>query len=244
MSIYVLKDVNLWLGGYNLTPTVRSVNFPCKCTSIDKTLMGADWKACMPGLNSFELSIKGLHDNETTLDPDVQIMEGFGTDDNVVSIAPDGDALGDVAYSFYAESSQYSPIDGTVGDAAAYSWNASGSGKLIRGLIMENAQKTDTGTGTAREIRGMDEGDIAYVVVHCTELDATSLDIIVASDTDVSFGSATTRSFGLAQFTAIGAQVGSFTAPAGISADDCWRIGYTITGGNTNATVTVILLIP
>jgi hypothetical protein len=135
-------------------------------------------------------------------------------------------------------------MDGTVGDAAAYSWNATGTGKLVRGLIMENAAKTATGTGTAREIKGLDEGDVAYVIVHCTVLDATSLDIIVASDTTTAMTGATTRDFGLAQFTAIGAQIGSFTAPAGISAHDCWRIGYTLTGGNTDGTITVILLIP
>jgi hypothetical protein len=127
---------------------------------------------------------------------------------------------------------------------AGFNLTATGNGRLIRGLVMENAAKTASGSGTAREIRGMDEGDVAYIVVHCTALDATSLDVTVVSDTATGMATPEARSFGLSQFTAVGAQIGTFTAPAGISADDCWQIIYVITGGNTDATIAVSLYIP
>jgi hypothetical protein len=244
MSSYVLKNVKFWYDGYDFSTKVRSISMPCTIPAVDSTQMGVDDEACIPGTPSYKLNVTGFHDNATVLSPDKYVMTDMGTTSKIITVTPNGATLGQAAYSFYTGTSSYTPLDGTVGDMAAYSWSVSGTGKLIRGTLMESAAKTASGSGTARELRGMDEGDVAYIVVHCTALDATSLDVTVVSDTTTGMATPEARSFGLSQFTAVGAQIGTFTAPAGISADDCWQIIYVITGGNTDATITVSLFIP
>ena len=178
------------------------------------------------------------------LNPDKYIQAEIGNIDTVATVALNGGDEGEKAWSLKCATSEYTPLDGDYGDVAGFSLTATGADKVFMGTIMQNGQETSSGAGTARELSGMDENDVAYMVIHCTELDATTLDIYVHSDETTGMVSPVARDFGQVQFAAIGAQYLTFTAPAGIFADDCWRVTYVITGGNTTATVTVNLYIP
>lgn len=246
MSNYVLKNAKLYWEGYDLSGRLTAINLPLTQEAKDDTRFSSvSARTYLPGAKGHSLTYSGYHDNATLLNPDKYIYAEYGSAATVITVSCDGADEGEKAYSLYANSSEYTPIGGDHGDVTAFNLNATGTGKAFQGIVMQNGQETSTGTGTAREILGMDEGDVAYMGIHCTELDATSLDIIVRSDTVVTFtDTPTLRDFGQTQFTAIGAQYCTFTAPAGISADDCWRIDWTLAGGNTTATIVVNLYIP
>lgn len=245
MANYVLKDATLWWEGYDLSGKLTQMSLPLTQDVKEDTTMGDSNRTFVPGWKGGSLAYSGYHDNATVLDPDKYIFAERGSVDTIVTVSCDGADEGEKAYSLYVNTAEYTPVDGETGDMAGFSLNATATGKDFQGIVMQNGQETITGTGTAREILGMDEDDVAYMVIHCTELDATTLDITVTNDTVVTMDDdPTARDFGQVQFTAIGAQYLTFTAPSGITTYDCWRIGYTLAGGNTTATIVVNLYIP
>lgn len=244
MANIVLKECKLYWEGYDFSGKMHTLSLPVAQTALPANVFGISSNVYLPGMKSFEFSAGGYHDNATVLDPDKYIEAEMSSSDTIVTVCPTDGAEGEPAYSMKANTTSYTPVDGGVGAVAGFDFSAQGTGKIIRGLIMQNGQETISGSGTAREIKGLDEGDVAYVTVHCTELDATSLQVIIRSDVDTGMGTPTTRDFGLVTFTAIGAQWGTYTAGAGISADDCWDVTFVLTGGNTTATFVVNLFIP
>jgi len=248
MANYVLKNAKLWWEGYDLSGRLKSIALAVAQEAKDNTVFASTaMRTFLPGLKSHSLSYSGYHDtvSTTTLRPDKYIQAEYGSAGTVVTVSHDGGDVGEKAWSMYCNTSEYTPVDGEVGDVAAFSLNATGTDKMFMGIIMENGQETSSATGTAREIYGLDDIDVAYMVIHCTELDATSLDIVVSSDTVATMdNSASERDFSQVQFTAVGSQYLTYTAASDLSADDCWRVDSTITGGNTTATYTVNLYIP
>ena len=246
MGNYVLKNAKLYWEGYDLSGRLTTISLPFTQEAKDDTRFSSTSALTfLPGVKGHSLTYSGYHDNATVLNPDKYINAEYGSAGTIVTVSCDGGDEGEKAYSLYCNTAEYTPVDGDYGDVGGFSFNATGTGKAFQGIVMQNGQETVSGSATAREIRGMDEDDVAYMVIHCTELDATTLDIIVTSDTVVTMDDTpSARDFGQTQFTAIGAQYCTFTAPAGISADDCWRISFTLAGGNTTATIVVTLYIP
>lgn len=245
MGNYILANAKLYWEGYDLSGKLNSISLPLTQEAKEDTRFSAvSSRTYIPGIKGHSLAYSGYHDNATLLDPDKYIETEFGSAATIITVSVDGGDEGEKAYSFYANSAEYTPVDGDVGDVTGFSLNATGTGKIFQGIVMQNGQETSNGSGTAREIKGLDENDVAYVAIHCTELDATSLQVIIHSDETIGMASPTARDFGQTTFTEIGAQYHTFTAPDGISADDCWRITYVLTGGNTTATFVVNLYIP
>lgn len=246
MANYILGNAKLWWEGYDLSSRLVSMKLAAAQGVKDNTTFAATKsRLFLPGMKSHSLAYSGYHDNATLLDPDKYLQAEHGLDSTIVTVSHDGGDVGERAWSMKCNTSEYTPVDAEVGDVAGFSLNAAGTDKMFMGIIMESSQDTSSATGTAREINGMDEDAVAYMVIHCTELDATTLDIVVQNDTVTSMDDdITVRDFSQVQFAAIGAQYLTFTAPAGMTTYDCWRIDSTIAGGNTNATYTVNLYIP
>ena len=244
MSTYVLKDAKTWYEGYDISGRLHTLSLPLHMDAKQNTTMGSDSHTYLPGMKSFSLTESGYHDNTTLLNPDDYIMTEYGSGETIVSVSPSG-AQGDAAFFMKCNTSTYTPVAGGVGDVAGFTFTAQGTGDIRRGIIMEMGQETSSATGTGRELNGLDSGDVAYMAIHVYELDATSIDIAVLSDTVTTMDdSATARDFSQVQFTAVGSQYLSYTAASDLSADDCWQVNSTITGGNTTASYAVVLYIP
>lgn len=246
MANYILSNAKLWWEGYDLSGRLKSINFALATQAKEDTTMGATAaRTYVPGMNSHSLQYSGYHSNATVLDPDKYIQSEMSTGNTIITLSHDGGDEGEKAWSMYCNAAEYTSIDGEVGDVTGFSLSATGTGKVFMGTVMQNGQETSSNVGTARELSGMSEDDVAYMAIHCTELDATSLDVSVSSDTVVTMDDdPTARDFGQTQFTAVGSQYLTFTAPSGITTHDCWRIGWVLTGGNTTATFVVNLYIP
>ena len=246
MGNYILGDAKLYWEGHDFSGRLTSIALAlAQEAKDDTTFSSTPTQTFLPGLKSHSLAYSGYHDNATVLDPDKYIEDEYGSAGTIVTVSHDGGQIGERAWSMYCNTSEYTPVEGDVGDVAGFSFDSTGTGKMFMGIIMENGQETSSATGTGREIYGLDDTDVAYMVIHCTELDATTLDIIVESDTVTTMDdSASERDFSQVQFTAVGAQYLTYTAASDLSADDCWRISSTISGGNTTATYTVSLYIP
>lgn len=247
MANYILRNAKLWWEGYDFSGRLNSIRLLLTQEAKDSTCFSsAQVKSFVAGWKGYSLSYSGYHDNATVMDPDKYIENEYGESDTIITVSHDGGDEGEKAWSMKCTTSEYTPVDGGIGDVCGFSLDASSStSNLFMGTIMQNGQETSTGSGTARELNGLDDGDVAYMVIHCTELDATTLDIVVHSDTVVTMDdSPSERDFSQVQFTAVGSQYVTYTAASDLSADDCWRISYTLAGGNTTATIVVNLYIP
>ena len=244
MANYILKAVKTFWEGYDLSGRMHTHSLTATVTAPEDTHHGVNDRTYLPGLKGHSLTLGGYHDNATILDPDKRIEAELGQADTIITVCAVDGAEEDIGYCFKAATSTYSPIEGGIGDVTGFTASATGNGTLIRGKVMATGEETTSATGTGIELYGMTEGEVAYLCVHCYALDATSLDIVVQSDTTVDFDDdPTARSFSQAQFTAVGAQWLTFTAPADITTHDCWRVNSTLTGGNTTASYMVTLMV-
>ena len=93
-----------------------------------------------------------------------------------------------------------------------FSYNASGSDAqgLIRGTVLENAAKTTTANGTARQLVAVAEGQHLYAVLQVLAVSGTNptLDLVIETDNAAGFASGITKiTFG--QQTEVGECVGN-----------------------------------
>lgn len=119
-----------------------------------------------------------------------------------------------------------------VGEMSAFTMSGAGSDRYgaIRGTLMvEQATVTATGAiGTEVELGAVDADERLFATLHLLGTAGTSITVVLESDADDTFGSATTRgTFG--PLTAVG---GNWLTPvAGAIADTWWRFRVTaITG--------------
>ena len=128
---------------------------------------------------------------------------------------------------------QYTPLTGQVGVLAMGSVSSSlSTGPLVRGRLLHpsNVARTSSGSGTAVQDAAVGSGQTLYAALHVIAASGGSptLDVIVQSDDNSGFTSATNR-ITFSQATTTGAQWGSAVGPI---TDTYWRVTYTV-GGST-----------
>ena len=141
---------------------------------------------------------------------------------------------------FPALLAEYSP-GAAVGELFAFNISAGGCDLLARGTVLENAVKTATANGTARNLGAVGAAQKLYAGMHVLAVSGTNptLDMIIQSDDAEGFLSSANR-ITFAQKTAIGSQWA--TPVAGAITDTWWRCAYTI-GGTDNPSFTVVVVL-
>lgn len=131
MAKQVLTNVNLTVGGTDLSSYVKAVTLNTKVSEVDTTAFGATGNA--------KTRVSGLVDNSVKIDffQDYSAVEGViyplvgGTGVTIV-VKPNGTGTASTSnpqYSFQALPLDWSPVDGAVGDAATVSvtWPITGA---------------------------------------------------------------------------------------------------------------------
>jgi hypothetical protein len=233
MAIQFWKDMSILEGGLELAGHGKSVDMNGECTPLDTTALSTTgWVEVAPGLKTGTVSLEFMQDFANG-SVDNTLWDNFGSSDVVRSIAT-ASADGSAAYLMRGISLQYTPLTGNVGELAMGSIQSTVStGPLVRGLLIHpsNVSRTSSSTGTGRQIGAVASGQTMYAALHVISVSGTSptLDVIVQSDDNSGFTSATNR-ITFSQASAIGAEWGSV---AGAVTDDYWRISYTIGGSAT-----------
>lgn len=240
MGTFAATNVTTFVGGYDLTGDLNS------CT-VD---LGTDPQVCTPFGSTAVKRVGGLRNVETKQDGywqsdtdavDPTVFDGL-TDLQVVTHTPTG-TESDVAYFYQAKTFSYEMF-GQVGEVVPFSLSAQGArgnGTLsvgaVRGrLLKAKAAVSATGaTGTAYQLGATSATQYLYGAVHLVGTAGTSITLVLESDADNTFASATTRiTFG--SLTALGGTWG--TRVAGAITDEWYRIRVTeCTGAWTVAAV-------
>lgn len=237
MSTFVLTDPSVWVHDVAIHDVAHTVQFATTREAKDATVFGNTARTNKPGLFTTQVSVQGYADM-TGYDADL-----FDIYDNAttapISIAPTS-ADGDTAYTMQSLTATLSPLGASVGDMAAVSLEASGTGGVrpVRGLILHpETARTATAVGTGRQLGAVSATQSVYAALHVvTASAADTLDVIVQSDDNAGFTSPTTR----LTFTQATGQTAEWKSAAGAITDDYWRVSYTIAGTSPSFTFAVV----
>lgn len=230
MAEHVLANGRLWLAELALAGKVNAVSCQYGAEVKDITTLSDLSRRRIGGLLSWGIQMNG---NWDASDDAIIIGNLTGLTSVPVTVCYSG-TVGDVAFLGEALHADYSTGE-QIGEVMPFSGGAEGNGPLARGVLMQNAARTATGSSTAQQIGALSATQRMLVAVHVPIVSGTlpTLDVTVESDDNSGFTSATTRAT-LSQMTAAGWR---FSTISGAVTDDYWRLKFTIGGTSPSFTI-------
>lgn len=228
MAHLVLTNTQFVLNDLDVSGDSNTVTMDLSREELDASVFGDTFRRRLPGLPSGSLDAGGFV-NLGTNNQEHELFTDLGLADRVVTVAAEGGAVGNVAYSFKALESSLSLL-GTHGEIAP--WSASGvtSSHFTRGTILHptSSARTATGNGTATNLGAITSTQYLHVALHVIAASGTTptLDVTIESDDNSNFTSAVTR----ATFTQVSTTGAEYLVVAGPVTDTWWRAVYTIAG--------------
>ena len=132
MAKFAFTDASVVINSVDLSDHVASVSIATSVDELDTTAMGDSWKTMIGGLKSFAIQIT-FHQDFAASEVDATVFPILGTVVTAV-VKPTSGAVSATNPSFSGSVliSDYSPMDGSVGDLAQTSVQWPGSGELTR----------------------------------------------------------------------------------------------------------------
>jgi hypothetical protein len=233
----VLKDCNIWFGGYDLTSVANELSIETMYADVDVTTFGsAGAHTRIGGLQDSNISLM------TFLDPSISEPAFFGDRGGVVELVtavafPTGGTVtaGDRCYASRAMLKTISdPMK--VGDAAKINATLSGAqaeGVLQGTVLVPKTTVSATVSSAGATLGAVSAGQIAYVGVHIFNVTGDrTVTIRLQSSPNLTFTAGTvTNRVVLSTVSATGSQFGS---SATATTDPYWRTQITL-GGTTGS---------
>lgn len=240
MAITPLLNSVIYIGGFDFTAQTNKGLFGAEAEVLDATTFGGDgWKEGKGGDKTFEASVDGLWNSDTTGAVDPEVFPRLGIPDEVVTVGPPGDEGGPcylcqaskLKYSLFGERGQLIPF--TLGMAGSNSVGA------VRGRVAAAKQTVDaTGVlGSVLALGAVGADEFLYAAVHVFAAE-TDITLIVESDDDPGFASATTQAT-IGPLTATGGTW--MTRVAGPFTDDQWRVSVSDIDGEFEIAVSLAI---
>ena len=234
MAAYANVDISYIVGDLEVACNAKSVTVSSEFSELDTTplCVSDGWTTCIAGLGTSSFNASLMAD-VVTLGLDDTMWGYLGTAAIPQSLSI-GSADGSVTYFMRGIATQYTPIEGAVGELAVSSLSGkSSTGKLVRGVRIHppSATRTTTGNGAAHLIGALSAAQTMFAALHVLERTGTiSVTVKVQSDDNSGFTTPTDRITTFTAATARGYQWGSV---AGAVTDTYWRCVYTVTGSGS-----------
>ena len=235
MAASILSNVPILLGGQRLSCHTNTVGIDYGAETQDDTSFCDDTRSTLGGLKTVGFSAEGFY--EGAADP--ALFNSMGVSGTLISVA-NGQTVGDKAFSFVTVTGSYEPINGSVGDIAGFSINASARGDLGRGNVLFYDESLGSSTTGATFNAGSAPNQItAFLHVFGVSGTSPTLDVTIESDTADDFTGAEQTQITFDQATAQEAQ----RKTAGATSDTWWRVNATIGGTSPDFGFVVILIL-
>lgn len=227
MSAEILTQAALWIAQYDVRSSMNSIGLQSDYETKDCTCFGQGARSYALGLPRTAFSAAGYPTSDAV---DKAFFDLAGQTELPITIGKER-AEGAVAYVGKILDAKYSS-NFSVSEVRAFDTSGELSSRSFgRGRILTIAAGAAmTATGAGLQLRGISATRKAFAVLHVTAASGTSptLDVVIESDDNSGFTSATTRAT-FAQLAAVGSQMVDIN---GAITDDHWRAKYTI-GGTT-----------
>lgn len=226
---FSMTDCSIWVAGYDMTQDSNKLTVASSVDELDVTTFGGGgYRTRIGGLRDVEAAVEGFQtDAAGAVGP--TLFPLLGTADEAWT-ASDTGVAGAAAQMFQAGKFQVGQF-GDVGAASPFSVAAKGTNSqgLVRGKIAK-AKGNVSGTGvlgTGYQLGTVSATQYLYGTVHVFSA-GTTITIVLESDDNGSFSSATTRAT-IGPLTAAG---GTWvTRVAGAITDDYYRYRITVCTG-------------
>jgi hypothetical protein len=232
MATEVLKSRKVWIDGYQFNNQLDKVEMDHGADEKDDTTLDKTTRTFAPNtLKSTGVAMEGFVDFSAGVDSiDKKLFDQISLDGLPIAVSTQTGLAGTLAYLLKATLGSYVP-GASVGDLLKFSASAAAQGELVRATIIVNlSDVTSTSSSSGQQIGAIDAsaGEVGRCALFVTKADGTTptLDVVIESDDNGSFTSATTR-FTFTQKTAIGSE---YLDLATSVTDDYWRITYTLGG--------------
>lgn len=237
MSAEILKQQLILWDGYNLTTRLNSVVLEVSADALDDTTFGCTNRSNAPGLRTASIQIEGIYDDSAY---DTALASTIAGSDKLITVCRNS-TEGALAWFLNAVHASYDPIKGNVGQLAGFSaGGVSRSYPLCRGTLLYNQSDLDqSADGDGQQLGAILSTETLYAGLHVLAIDdnaGDTIDVIIESDDNSGFTSATTR-ITFDQMSDIGSQFKTLTGPV---TDDYWRASHTI-AGDTPAFAAVVV---
>lgn len=235
MAAFVLINAKIMHDGRDLSGILNQITLNSEAELAESTAFGDTFRKRLAGLFDTSMDMQGWWDSVSATDSaDADLFSKLGGVKRLISLSGEGGTVGDIGYSFEADEVNYNP-GAALGEVFAFNLTAQGSSRLLRGQVLENATRTVTANGTAKQIGSVSATQSVYSALHVTAVSGTlpTLDVTVESDDAEGFATAVTR-ITHAQKTAVGSEL---LSAAGAITDDWWRLRMVIGGTAPSFTI-------
>lgn len=231
----ILTDATIWFDGLDIQTITNQVSLAHECEAKDATTFGQSTRINKGGLFTVSGDVNYYVDETVT---GSTLFDAVGATSGLLTVTPTG-ADTETGFAFQSVAMSNTPYGGNVGDMNGGMLSLSGrSGSpLIGGKILYPKQAVSgADNGTSVQLGAVSAAQSVYTAIHCFAA-GTTVDVIVESDDNTNFTSATTRST-----TTVTATGGTWVTPvAGAITDDWWRVRIaSITGSFTLGVVVAI----
>lgn len=234
-----IMNCRIYLAEVDLSGVANAAALNLKTDIVECTAFSDAYKDKLGGMTDVICDISGFYSaEETTGNPDHKMFDQLALRNAVLTLADGAGAAAATAFFFQPVLTEYTPMDGKVGDMAAFKLHGEGTGALVRGQVMiAKAAKTLTGTSTAYQLGALTASQTMWCAVHCFAASADdTLDLVLQSDAAEAFDSPTSQ-ITFTQITGVGHELKS---KVGAVADTWWRLSYTIGGVAPSFTIAVV----
>jgi hypothetical protein len=234
MSKETLKNLRIYLDGYELTTRSNTAMLEGSKDAPDVTVFCSDWKEYLgDGLKDFTAGIGGfmeIDEADAAIFNELDDSGGF-----VLTLTTQMQAVGGLVFFMHAIESSLK-LFGNVGDVAPFQIGAlSGSSRISRGVILapSDAVSADR-TGAAVQIAAAEAGLTLNIGLHVTDVSGSTptLTMTIESDSTSGFSSPTTL-YTSSSFVLPGAEYAEVTLA---SSDTYFRIKHDVGGTGSSFT--------
>lgn len=223
MGEYVVDSAFCYLGGHDFTGDINTWDCNSSFETLDKTTFRNDGaREYRGGLFSTALTMAGFADM-AEYGQDVELFNAHVGKAARVVTAGNLETEGGPCVITKALVPQFTPGGGgAVGQLSAFNMSGSGSDRYgaIRALLFAAAQTVSTtgAKGTALELGAVGADQRLFASLHLLGEPGTSITVLLESDDNSNFTSATTRG----TFGPLTASGGSWLSPVGGAITDTW----------------------
>jgi hypothetical protein len=234
-GIQIFKNATILLSGYNISGDSNKVALSSKADVKDRTTFNNTARRRVCGLLDTSISAEGFFDPAK----DAGLFDFIASGEKIIAVSPAVGLAGDLVYFAKCQTAEYTPLEGAIGELAAFRLSAQGNGPLIRGKMLERSTKTATAPGTAANIGAVLATQKVYACSHVLAVSGTNptLDLKIQSDDALSMSSPIDR-ITFDQMTTVGAQWKELAGPI---TDTWWRVNYTLGGTDPSFVIAVVI---
>ena len=235
-GIQIFKNATILLSGYDISGDSNKVALSSKADVKDRTTFNNTARRRVCGLLDTSISAEGFFDPAK----DAGLFDFIASGEKIIAVSPAAGIAGDLVYFAKCQTAEYTPMEGAIGELAAFRLSGQGSGPLIRGKMLERGEKTASAPGTAVEIGAVAEGQKVYACLQVLFVQGIkpTLDLEIQSDDAQGMASPTNR-ITFDQIKTVGAQWKELAGPV---TDTWWRANFTLSGTTTPYFVIAVLI--